>query len=75
MRNQGSCTRPSSTVRRSENRRLLIMSTADHKTLMKSREAILADFRDRKVDRAVKEMNRICTTHHDYMWDVLIQTP
>jgi len=58
-----------------EYRRLLIMSAADHKTLMKSREAILADFRDRKVDRAVKEMNRICTTHQDYMWDILIQTP
>lgn len=58
-----------------EYRRLLIMSAADHKTLMKTRQAILADFDDRKVERAVKEMNKICTSHQDYMWDILVQTP
>lgn len=58
-----------------EYRRLLIMSAADHKTILKSREAILAEFEDRKVERAVTEMNEICATHQDYMWDILIQTP
>jgi hypothetical protein len=58
-----------------EYRRLLIMSAADHKTVMQAREAILAEFENRKVERAVTEMNRICPTHQDYMWDVLIQTP
>ncbi len=55
-------------------RRLLIMGAADHKTLMKTRAAILADFDDRKVERAAEEMNEICDTHQDYMWDILSQT-
>lgn len=55
-------------------RRLLIMGAADHKTLMKARAAILADFDERKVERAAKEMNEICDTHQDYMWDILSQT-
>ena len=55
-------------------RRLLIMGAADHKTLMKARAAIIADFDDRKVERAAKEMNEICDTHQDYMWDILSQT-
>jgi len=56
-------------------RRALIMGAADHKTLMRTREAILADFDDRKVERASKEMNEICGRHQDYMWDILLQTP
>lgn len=56
-------------------RRLLIMSAADHKTLMKSRAAILSSLDDRKVERAVKELNKVCSTHQDYMWDILVQTP
>ena len=58
-----------------EYRRLLIMSAADHKTMMTTREAILAELQDRKVERAVTELNKICTTHQDYMWDILLQTP
>ena len=58
-----------------EYRRLLIMSAADHKTVMQAREAILEEFDGRKVERAVTEMNRICPTHQDYMWDILLQTP
>lgn len=58
-----------------EYRRLLIMSAADHKTVMKTREAILADLQNRKAERAVTELNRICSSHQDYMWDILIQTP
>ena len=58
-----------------EYRRLLIMSAADHKTVMRTREAILSDLDERKVQRAVTEFNKVCTTHRDYMWDILIQTP
>ena len=56
-------------------RRILTMGSTDHKTLMLAREAIHADFADRKVARAVEEMNEICPTHQDYMWDVLVQVP
>ncbi len=56
-------------------RRILILGAADHKTLMATREAIHADFSERKVDRAVKQINEICGEHQDYMWDILVQTP
>jgi len=56
-------------------RRVLIMGAANHKTLMKARAAILADFDDRKLERAAKEMNEVCGRHQDYMWDILLQTP
>jgi len=55
-------------------RRALIMGASDHKTLMKARAAILEEFGDRKSERALKEFNKICYTHQDYMWDILIQT-
>lgn len=51
-------------------RRLLTMGAADHKTLMRTRAGILQEFDDRKVARAVKELNTICDTHQDYMWDI-----
>lgn len=52
-------------------RRALILGATDHKTLMKTREAIVAEFDDRKIKRAVEQMNEICGTHQDYMWDIL----
>ncbi len=55
-------------------RRALIMGAADHKTLMRTRAAILAEYEDRKVERAAKEMNEICGRHQDYMWDILLQS-
>lgn len=55
-------------------RRLLIMGAADHKTLMKARDSIIADFDDRKTERAATEMNEICDSHQDYMWDILEQS-
>lgn len=57
-----------------EFRRLLIMSAADHKTVMQAREAILSELDNRKVKRAVTELNKICPSHQDYMWDILLQT-
>jgi len=56
-------------------RRILTMGAADHKTLMRTRAAIFAEFEDRRVKRAVDEMNEICGTHQDYLWDILVQTP
>lgn len=54
-------------------RRVLLMGAADHKALMKARDAIVADYQERKVKRAAEEMNKICDTHQDYMWDILEQ--
>ena len=51
------------------------MGAADHKTLMRARAAIIEEFGERRVERAFEEMNRICHTHQDYMWDILVQTP
>ncbi len=56
-------------------RRILTMGAADHKMLMRTRAAFIGEFDDRKVQRAAEEMNKICHTHQDYMWDVLLQTP
>ncbi len=56
-------------------RRILTMGAADHKTLMAARAAIHDDFGERRVQRAVNEVNEICSEHQDYMWDILVQTP
>jgi len=56
-------------------RRILTMGSTDHKTLMAARDAIHADFDGRKVARAVEDINEICHTHQDYMWDILIRVP
>jgi len=57
-----------------ELRRALILGAADHKTLMGARDAIIAEFEDRRAKRAAEEFNGICGKHHDYMWDILVQT-
>lgn len=56
-------------------RRILTMGAADHKTMMAARDAIHKDFSERRVQRAVSEVNEICGEHQDYMWDILVQTP
>jgi hypothetical protein len=56
-------------------RRILTMTSSDHKTLMKTRAAIIEEFDTRRTERALKEMNDICYKHRDYMWDILLQTP
>ncbi len=53
-------------------RRILTMGAADHRTLVRARAAIIEEFDDRRVARAFGEINRICHTHHDYMWDILV---
>lgn len=56
-------------------RRILTMTSSDHKTLMRTRAAILDDFDDRRTERAREEFNDICFKHSDYMWDILAQSP
>ena len=56
-------------------RRILTMTSSDHKTLMRTRAAILEQLDGRRIERAVAEFNDICPRHTDYMWDILIQTP
>ena len=56
-------------------RRILTMTSSDHKTLMRTRAAILEQMDGRRIERAVEEFNDICPRHTDYMWDILIQTP
>lgn len=56
-------------------RRILTMTSSDHKTMMKTRAAILEAFDDRRTARALEEFNNICFKHSDYMWDILAQSP
>lgn len=56
-------------------RRLLIMGAADHKAIVRARAAIIEELQERRAKRAVDELNSICHSHTDYMWDILIQTP
>ena len=58
-----------------EYRRILTMTSSDHKTLMRTRAAILDKLDERRTARATEEFNDICYTHSDYMWDILIQSP
>lgn len=56
-------------------RRILVLGASDHKSLMRARDSIVDELTDRRFDRARREMNEICFTHQDYMWDILFQTP
>jgi hypothetical protein len=58
-----------------EYRRILALGAEDHKAMMRARAAIVDAFANRRVERAVNEMNEICYAHEDYMWDILVQTP
>ena len=56
-------------------RRILVLGSEDHKQLMRTRDTIVDELADRRYDRARREMNEICHTHQDYLWDILVQTP
>lgn len=56
-------------------RRLLSLTASDHATMLKTREAILADMQDRRLARRFEEFNEICPIHEDYMWDIRIENP
>ncbi len=55
-------------------RRLETMSGADHKTVLKARDAIIAELLE-KQDEATKEFNSICSSHQDYLWEIRMEKP
>lgn len=56
-------------------RRLLTTTSSDHKTAMHTRAKIVTALGERRVVRAQREFNEICSRHHDYMWDIQLETP
>lgn len=56
-------------------RRLLTATAADHKTMLKSRAATIEELTSGRNERYSKEFDAICSSHHDYMWDIQIETP
>ncbi len=55
-------------------RRLEVMSAADHKTVLKARDEIIAELLE-KQEGATKEFNSICSSHQDYLWDIKMEKP
>lgn len=58
-----------------ELRRLLTATAIDHKTMLKTRNAIVDDMTSGRNERVSNEFDSICGSHHDYMWDLQIETP
>ena len=58
-----------------EFRRLLSATGSDHKSIMKTRTAIIAAFNQGRTKRAFTQFNEICPKHQDYMWDIQIENP
>ena len=58
-----------------EFRRLLSATGSDHKSIMKTRMAIVAEFNQGRTKRAFTQFSEICPTHQDYMWDIQIENP
>ena len=56
-------------------RRLLTMSADDHRSLMRTRAAIVEEVAGGRTERALRQINEACPLHQDYLWDVQIQTP
>ena len=56
-------------------RRLLSLTGADHKGMMRTRAAILEQIRSGRSERAFNQMNDICPKHTDYMGDIVYETP
>lgn len=56
-------------------RRLLTTSGGDHKSMMRARAAIIAEFNTGRTKRAFTQFNEICPEHQDYMWDIQIENP
>jgi hypothetical protein len=55
-------------------RRLQTMTAADHKTLLNARAELIEDMYGND-NKAGMEFTEICGSHHDYMWDIQIETP
>lgn len=58
-----------------EFRRLLSSTGSDHKSIMKARTAIVAQFNQGRTKRGFTQFNEICPRHQDYMWDIQIENP
>lgn len=56
-------------------RRLLTTTADSHKTMMRARAEIIAQMQQGRAKRAGDQLNDICPTHQDYMWDIKIETP
>lgn len=56
-------------------RRLLTMGAEDHKALMRARAAIIEEASSGRAERALRQINEICSQHQDYIWDVQVQNP
>jgi hypothetical protein len=56
-------------------RRLLALTGTNHKALTRTRQAIIADISERRMDRARREFLEICGEHEDYLWDIELETP
>ncbi len=56
-------------------RRLLTMASSDHKVMLRTRAQIIAETGSGRAERALREINEICSVHQDYMWDVQYQKP
>lgn len=55
-------------------RRLATMSAKDTATLVKTRDAIIAELLADHSD-AMDEFSSICTSHQDYIWDIIMSKP
>lgn len=56
-------------------RRALTSTATDHKTMMKTRDAIVEEMTSGRTEKAATEFDGICNSHQDYMWDVQFETP
>lgn len=56
-------------------RRLLTLAADDHKAIMRARAAIIEEAQGGRSERALNQLNEICWSHEDYMWDVRVQNP
>jgi hypothetical protein len=56
-------------------RRLLSVTASDHNTMLHTREAIIDELQTGRLRRASEQLDEICGTHQDYMWDILYETP
>ena len=43
--------------------------------MMRTRAAIIAELSSGRAERAMRQLNEICHSHDDYMWDIQIETP
>jgi hypothetical protein len=55
-------------------RRLAIYFGPDHKTILKARTMILAEAAEKQPE-AFRDLNEICGSHQDYLWDTQISRP